>query len=303
MENTTRSENLDIPQISEESLKIEEEHSAAKKNYFKVQIFLNVLKEVIREKKTTQPNLYDQIERQLTYAKVKSLLPSQGECGKSMYSEGLLGLSRESIIQTTDKVKNQILPLALADIETNLASKFEHLSKILHIPSSDSHYTRIKKIAKQKQQITDIENEMREKCVQLKLLFFEYVNGMREATESLIASLNPVDRLLRYSKDELSFIRTRSEALHLKMKLTEMELVLDTYSSQSIEALKCISSRLNNQVDARSHEIDNLTTKIQAYENVGGEFDSLVKQYVTLVEDMQDKKDMLLQMAGSEATE
>lgn len=123
---------------------------------------------------------------------------------------------------------------------------------------------------------------------------------MRQATDSLISSLDPVNKLFKYSKDELLFIRVRSEALRLKMKLTEMELLLDTYSSQSIEALKCISSKLNNQLDQRKKEIDDISTKIQAYENVGGEFDSLVKEYASLMEELQEKKDMLMQMNASD---
>lgn len=119
---------------------------------------------------------------------------------------------------------------------------------------------------------------------------------MRRATDSLISSLDPVDKLLNYSKSELLFIRVRSEALRLKMKLTEMELLLDTYNSQSMEALKSLSSKLNSQADQRKKEIDDISARIYAYENVGGEFDSLVKEYASLTEDLQEKKDMLIQM-------
>eukprot|EP00092_Neocalanus_flemingeri_P010630 GFUD01011452.1.p1 GENE.GFUD01011452.1~~GFUD01011452.1.p1 ORF type:complete len:359 (-),score=65.71 GFUD01011452.1:202-1278(-) len=104
----------------------------------------------------------------------------------------------------------------------------------------------------------------------------------------------------KHNKILVKYLSAKSEALVLKLRCTELEILNATYTRSSVAALRKIRNRLTEQMKEAQSELLNLKTTLEQYHQCGPEFSDLVREYARLQKEIEGKKWALSELrAGS----
>jgi len=96
----------------------------------------------------------------------------------------------------------------------------------------------------------------------------------------------------------VKYMSAKCEALMLKLKCLELEILNATYTKDSVAALKKIRNRLTEQTKEAQSELLNLKTTLEQYHQCGPEFSDLVREYARLQKEIEGKKWALSELRG-----
>lgn len=85
-------------------------------------------------------------------------------------------------------------------------------------------------------------------------------------------------------------LKVQADALLLKIKSLYLEVLNETYTKETVPALKTISKHLDKQSEQVRSEIQSSRARINRYESVGQEFNNIVSEYTSLREAFKQKK-------------
>ena len=87
----------------------------------------------------------------------------------------------------------------------------------------------------------------------------------------------------------VKYLCAKCEALGLKLKCIESEILNATYTRESITALKKIRARLLEITEDTQNKISKVKTTLDQYYQCGPEFSELVKEYARLQKEIEGK--------------
>jgi len=88
----------------------------------------------------------------------------------------------------------------------------------------------------------------------------------------------------------VKYLSAKCEALVLKLKCLELEILNATYTRESVAALRKIRNRLTEQTKEVQSELLNLKATLEQYQQCGPEFSELVREYARLQKEIEGKK-------------
>jgi len=85
------------------------------------------------------------------------------------------------------------------------------------------------------------------------------------------------------------FVHKRCDALSLKIKILEYQTLCDTYEMSTVAALKEIKKHLDHEIHSTSTSLDKVNLSLKAYDGIGLGFETLVREYTHLRDEVENK--------------
>ncbi|XP_076373374.1 HAUS augmin-like complex subunit 4 isoform X2 [Tachypleus tridentatus] len=117
--------------------------------------------------------------------------------------------------------------------------------------------------------------------------------------QTLMESVNVLKKLLTshrlksqvdYDSVTGEYLISKCDALLLKAKVVELEVMCGTYTTDCVSALKVIRDQLNKYKKSICKEVSEASMALSAYESVGENFDQLVQEYSYLKAEIENKE-------------
>lgn len=146
-----------------------------------------------------------------------------------------------------------------------------------------------------KKEIEKISNEeemlQNEKLINQKLLIqnFQVVCSSLETLEQSVEK-HSVNAKMENAKVTVNWLAVKCEAVQRKIRVLQCQLLKDTYNQESVAALQNVRHLLDTALNESKTELTKLRYTLQIYESVGPGFESLVKQYVQLTAEIDNKR-------------
>ncbi|XP_064599310.1 HAUS augmin-like complex subunit 4 [Liolophura sinensis] len=239
------------------------------------------------------------LQDSLTYAEVGDYLEVSGD---SSTGSALLGLSRQDLEERNPYRQHipTLLQRFLPELEGGLRQKCEQIVTAYYTP----HHTGDQKLqlAKASQLPGLLETEaqhLENNKKQLKMDNLKMHKQLWRYFEALMDSIAVLENLLvnhrlkiQVERDDITstWLTAKCDAMCLKIKLFEMELLSTTYTSNTIKAHKTIRKYLNQKDEAIQKELMQVSQTLQTYESIGVEFSALVNEYSRLLNELESKR-------------
>ncbi|KAL9976210.1 hypothetical protein ACROYT_G013482 [Oculina patagonica] len=297
--------------------------SEQKLKYLQFQTLYSELKELLIEydmKKqevhpsSTMSQLYESLKESLAQAEALDYLEFHPEGGEQ--SATLLGLKPEHLLTGEHHKKSihqsfqqNIIP----ELESRLRSKCETVASF-HKPAKQAENEQLS-FAKATQLPAFIENEKQLLDQEIKQLHHNRMlrdKQFRQLYEVLMQSLQTLEKLItdhrlqsqaKYDRVTAEWLAAKCDAMCLKVRVLQNQMIRDTYTPEGTEALKRIKAYLKDAEEESSAELHRLTQTLLAYESVGMGFVSLVQQYTTLMAEIDNKKWALSELRQNQDSE
>ncbi|XP_032791809.2 HAUS augmin-like complex subunit 4 [Daphnia magna] len=133
---------------------------------------------------------------------------------------------------------------------------------------------------------------MEENDVLLKEQYTKYTTILLESLhimENLLQE-HMVDGENRRNIAKSESLEVQCDALYLKIKSLHLEILYETYTEQTVPALKKISKEVETKSEQIENEIRASQLRLNRYKSVGEEFNCLVKEYSKLREAIKQKR-------------
>jgi len=277
-----------------------------RKRFLKSKVLLQIITDV-----SCDPScpVQAEISNQLTLAQLPGFLSLGTTGGMSGRSEEIstLGLSPEDI--PAQKMRPEVQKVLRESIEDRLFEEAKSLHCILNSQYSQEtsrsllhpHLVRLnEKVSDMQKAVEDNQNERN--SIDISLL--EAISKQKGVLVQLQEKLELlVDQHYTGSKLEstslgIQYMRSKSETLRLKLKCLEMEIQLSTYTKDSVRAIKLVKDRLLEKIQKSESELAALTNTISQFRSVGPEFSDLLKEYSSILKQIQEKKWALKELTG-----
>ena len=95
---------------------------------------------------------------------------------------------------------------------------------------------------------------------------------------------------VRNNMTKVKYSNAKCEALELKLKCLELEILNATYTKDSVAALRKVKNRLMDQMANAQKELLDLSSTLEQYSKCGPEFCEIVKEYARLRKEIEGKK-------------
>ncbi|XP_053324365.1 HAUS augmin-like complex subunit 4 [Spea bombifrons] len=111
------------------------------------------------------------------------------------------------------------------------------------------------------------------------------------ASELRLQAQSEVDRT------NAEYLEAKSNALFLKLRMEELQVLTDTYTPEKIDIHRKIRASLETAVKTEKHELSVSRQILSSYEFLGTEFDELVQEYTQLRDKIKDNRWMLHELS------
>ncbi|KAK9133429.1 hypothetical protein Scep_012957 [Stephania cephalantha] len=140
--------------------------------------------------------------------------------------------------------------------------------------------------------IEEIEREeaaLREDLYSADRKFAEYFNVLEQILSVLIKLVKDLKLQHQHQYDELrkDWLCKRCETMSAKLRVLEHLLLRDTYTQESIPALRKIRNYLVEATDEASIAYNKVVTRLREYQGVDPHFDSIARQYHEIVKKLE----------------
>ncbi|XP_071549259.1 uncharacterized protein [Panulirus ornatus] len=136
-----------------------------------------------------------------------------------------------------------------------------------------------------KRQIAEERNKLVHLITQTDCLF-QQVHVLLLEYGQVLKALMSKQRLSRYPSQHLTSCTLTVSVQLLKLKCIELEILVNTYTSKSVPALKLISSHLDERRTQTDEALTRLKHEMKSYSGLDPRFQDLLKEYVRLQEDI-----------------
>ncbi|KAM8961262.1 HAUS augmin-like complex subunit 4 [Pelodytes ibericus] len=115
---------------------------------------------------------------------------------------------------------------------------------------------------------------------------------MREAASELrLQSQSDIDRT------NVDYLEAKSNALFLKLRMEELQVLTDTYTPEKLEVHRKIRENLEAALKIEKQELAVSQQILSSYEFLGPEFEELVQEYTQLRDKIKDNRWMLQELS------
>ncbi|KAM4808784.1 HAUS augmin-like complex subunit 4 isoform 2-T3 [Rhinophrynus dorsalis] len=115
---------------------------------------------------------------------------------------------------------------------------------------------------------------------------------LRQAASDLrLQAQSDIDRM------NAEYLEAKSNALFLKLRMEELQVLTDTYTPEKVEVHRQIRDSLEAAVKTEKHELATSRQILTSYEFLGPEFDGLVQEYTHLRDKIKDNRWMLQELS------
>uniref|UniRef100_A0ABI7XTY5 HAUS augmin like complex subunit 4 n=4 Tax=Felidae TaxID=9681 RepID=A0ABI7XTY5_FELCA len=170
-----------------------------------------------------------------------------------------------------------------------------------HDPNSDSDSETLKaakvwKLAEilvgEKQQCQDAKSQQQEQMVLLEKKSATYSQVLLRCL-ALLQRLLQEHRLKTQSElDRINaqYLEIKCSAMILKLRMEELKILSDTYTTEKVEVHRLIRDRLEGAICLQEQDMEKSRQVLSTYEVLGEEFDRLVKEYTQLKQATENKR-------------
>uniref|UniRef100_G1LLK6 HAUS augmin like complex subunit 4 n=1 Tax=Ailuropoda melanoleuca TaxID=9646 RepID=G1LLK6_AILME len=170
-----------------------------------------------------------------------------------------------------------------------------------HDPNSDSDSETLKaakvwKLAEvlvgEKQQCQDAKSQHKEQMVLLEKKSATYSQVLLRCL-ALLQRLLQEHRLKTQSElDRINaqYLEVKCSAMILKLRMEELKILSDTYTTEKVEVHRLIRDRLEGAIRLQEQDMEKSRQVLSTYEVLGEEFDRLVKEYTQLKQATENKR-------------
>lgn len=157
------------------------------------------------------------------------------------------------------------------------------MAKLSQLPSVISSRLKI---------LEDCMKTMEENDILLKEQYTKYTTILLESLQIMENLLQEhlIGSEIRRSVAKSESLEVQCDALYLKIKSLHLEILFETYTEETVPALKKISKELETKFDQIENEIRASRVRLSRYKSVGEDFNCLVKEYSKLREAIKQKK-------------
>lgn len=249
----------------------------------------------------------DGLQQCLLVSECSRLLPSESEPG----SVPLLGLEKKDLHQFLPSHMDVlwIRERLQKQLEEALRKKcFTFLS--FHQPETDEE-GEVLRAAKALRLATTLEDEKRrlkneqEKHQEIGALLekqqemypsvlLRCLSLLRQAASDLrLQAQSDIDRI------NAEYLEAKSNALFLKLRMKELQILTETYTPEKVEVHKYIRSSLEAAVKSEETELSASRQILASYEFLGTKFEELVKEYTRLRDKIKDNRWAIQELSKS----
>ncbi|CAH1270434.1 HAUS4 [Branchiostoma lanceolatum] len=246
-----------------------------------------------------ESQFYTAVQECLTTAEVCEYL----ECGPDRRKDvTLLGLTREQLQQNNPHRKNlkslqkKLVPL----VEERLKKKctavfsFHESSSNLSTDPGELQFAKASQLPlvleRERLDLQEKKRQLQQDRAARDRQFWQYYQILLQTLESLerIVKHHRLKSQLENNNVISEWLVQRFDAMELKIKVVEAQVLCDTYTAGTVAALR----QIRRHLDSTPYDSEYMQSvqQLQAYRSVGMGFDSLVQEYGKLQEAIENKK-------------
>ncbi|KAH9495656.1 hypothetical protein Btru_015559 [Bulinus truncatus] len=122
--------------------------------------------------------------------------------------------------------------------------------------------------------------------------FWTYYQKLLDCLSVIETIVNNYKLTCQAETDDVTveWLKIRCDALCLKVKLTQIQILCDTYTNETVKALKKISGYLDEAIQQSESQLSATSYSLQAYHTIGTEFKTLVNQFSLLQNEIENRK-------------
>ncbi|CAH2294505.1 HAUS augmin-like complex subunit 4 [Pelobates cultripes] len=223
-------------------------------------------------------------------------------------SVSLLGMGKKDLLDSlpsntnvfgmTDRFQRQLEEslkkkcftfLSFHQPETDEEGDVLRAAKALRLASTLEDESRRLKNEKEKQ--LDIEATLGKQQEMYPQVLLRCLLLMQEAASRLrLQAQSDIDRI------NAEYLEAKSNALFLKLRMEELQVLTDTYTSEKLEVHRKIRASLEAAAKTEKHELAMSQQILSSYEFLGPEFEELVQEYTCLRDKVKDNRWMLQEL-------
>lgn len=214
----------------------------------------------------------------------------------------LLGLEKADLLELMPPSEDFVWMRARLPLEVEEQLKKKCFTLLCyHDPSSDSDSETLKaakvwKLAEilvgEKQQCEDAKSQQKEQMVLLEKKSATYSQVLLRCL-ALLQRLLQEHRLKTQSElDRINaqYLEIKCSAMILKLRMEELKILSDTYTTEKVEVHRLIRDRLEGAIRLQEQDMEKSRQVLSTYEVLGEEFDRLVKEYTQLKQATENKR-------------
>jgi len=280
----------------------EEKTEAAKKRFLEKAAKVEALHEVVLKhelsnlKGSHESAVVGRLSEALTLAEVGGLL-ELGEVDGETVTTLCLDTSDSRL---TPRLEEDFARQVTALVEEELQAR---LLSLLHLLRPSSHQLNRRQAHPHLLRLGDMVRELQESVAaqekEEKKLLKEVEEG-REARQQLITQVvDLLETLVKrhclgstaeHTATTVTYLKAKTEALALKLRCLELEVLNATYTKDSVAALRKVREKLCSRLQEREQELSNLRSSLNQYQAAGPDFAPIVLEFARLQKEIEGKK-------------
>jgi len=323
IESHMTTDGVSIP-VAEDLKEAKERLEETKRSLFQNEIILNELQDIVLEHharknresvSVEELQVHEMLQEALRNADAKSYLRISWT-EEDAKSGNIFGLTEEKLGHKESKKRNiqQILQqYFVPDVEQRLKERCIKLMKLWDSKAEgESDGLSLAKAAKlplmvenEVKKISDMRKELKKEEGHYRKLVLNYQEELKEYMVNLeeLVRKYPIDSQIDNTKTTAEWLEAKCEALQLKIRVLHCQLLKDTYTKETLAALRKIRELLERAMAESKIELAKLEQNLSIYESFGSGFDSLVKEYARLTAEIDNRKWALAELERTQKVE
>lgn len=280
----------------------EEKLLDAKCSFFQASIIQSALDEILMKfelkslKQKPSPlesKLYSTVRNGLSCGEVCNKYLSHG---KDESEEGFLCLTKDFVLNHCNSADPKSLQgIIIPELEASVRERCKLILQYHGQASSDySTFSDISKFPASVQAELASLQEQKEKIFDNKRVITKQIENYYEC---MIDSIRMMKELIEFRRKEIDFASVmakfyaaKCEGIALKARILELQILNETYTCETIPALKMIRNELSTREAQVEQELAEKTDLLQQYTAVGASFNSLVEEYTQLTTAIENER-------------
>ncbi|XP_028392642.1 HAUS augmin-like complex subunit 4 [Dendronephthya gigantea] len=306
-------------EIKQDYTKVKDALRQEKLQYFQAKVVYEELKEIVFDYETNKLAQESEFSTQTYKAMKEALISAEAVDYLDFNPEisgtdvTLLGLKADRLHQS-DPNKMLLQQGIIPELENRLKSKCEEIAQY-HEPSkskeTDSKFAFAKAtqfpalLAEEKSHLQEDKKQRQADRMLMSAQHVQYYQTLvrsLEVTEKLITQYK-LEWQTKYDEITSDWLAAKCQAMCLKIRVLQNQLLCDTYSPESVTALKQIRQSLQAKENETKKELHHVMKTLKAYKSIGMGFDDLVELYGDIIAEIDNKKWALTELRHGENNE
>jgi len=289
----------------------EEKTEAARKKFLEKAAKVEALQEVVLKhelsnlKASHETAVVGRLSEALTLAEVGGLLELGEVDGETVTTLSLDPSDPRLAPRLEEDFPREVVALVEEEIQSRLLPLLHLLlpsSHQLNRRQAHPHLLRLGDMVRELQESVEIQEKEEKKAL-------KEVEQGREARQQLITQVVAhLETLVKkhclgctaeHTSTTVNYLKAKTEALALKLRCLELEVLNATYTKDSVAALRKVRERLCLRLEEREQELFNLRSSLKQYQAAGPDFAPIVVEFARLQKEIEGKRWALAELGGA----